>query len=77
LNDFVENFDKDDEVFQSYLSQIKEVKKNNSYRTVETLRRYLKATIANELFGDVGFYRIIHQNDKMLQKVLEMDAAGE
>ncbi len=75
LDDFVENFDQDDAVFQSYLAQIKEVKKNNSYRTVETLRRYLKATIANELFGDVGFYRIIHQNDKMLQKVLELDAS--
>jgi carboxyl-terminal processing protease len=77
LDDFVENFDADDEVFQSYLTQIKEVERNTSYRTVEALRRYLKASIANELFGDVGFYRIIHQDDKMLQKVLELDALQE
>lgn len=77
LDDFVENFDKDDSVFQSYLSRIKEINRSNSYRTIETLRRYVKASIANELFGDVGFYRIIHTNDKMLQKVLELDSKEE
>ncbi|MEQ6122667.1 S41 family peptidase [Pseudotenacibaculum sp. MALMAid0570] len=74
LDDFVENFDKDDIVFQSYLSKIKELNRRNSYRTIETLRMYVKASIANVLFGDVGFYRIIHTNDKMLQKVLELDS---
>ena len=77
LNNFVENFDADDAIFQSYLSRIKELNHTVSYRTVETLRRYLKASIANELFGDVGFYRIIHKSDQMLQKVLELDAIAD
>lgn len=77
LDDFVENFDKDDKVFESYLARIKEISRTNSYRTIETLRQYVKASIANELFGDVGFYRIIHTNDKMLQKVLELDSIEE
>ena len=77
IEDFVENFDKDDEVFRSYLSRIKELNQEPSYKVMNTLRRYLRASIANELFGDIGFYRIIHQQDKMLQKVLELDSNAE
>ena len=76
LTDFVKNFDADGKVFQLYLSEIEEMNKI-SFRTKNILRRYLKASIANELFGDVGFYRIIHSNDKMLQKVLELESTLE
>ena len=43
----------------------------------KTIQKYLKGSIANVLFGDVGFYRIIHQHDKMLQKVLELESKEE
>lgn len=43
----------------------------------ESLKKYLKAAIANTLFGDIGFYKIIHQDDKMLQKVLELESKKE
>ncbi|WP_397444695.1 S41 family peptidase [Polaribacter sp. R77954] len=43
----------------------------------KSLQRYLNASIANVLFGDVGFYRIMHQDDKMLQKVLELESKEE
>jgi len=76
LPDFVENFDRDGKVFDLYLSKIKEID-NISFRTKNILRRYVRASIANELFGDVGFYRIIHTNDKMLQKVLELESTQE
>jgi len=76
LNDFVENFDKDGKVFQSYLAKIKEITRVR-FKTENVLRSYLKASIANELFGDVGFYRIIHTDDKMLQKVLELESSNE
>ena len=74
LDSFVKSFDEDDTVFEEYLSRIEEVSGSTSYKTRKTLRRYLKASIANELFGDVGFYRILHKDDNMLQKVLELDA---
>lgn len=76
LKDFVKSFDQDGQIFQSYLSNITEIS-NVSFKTKRTLRRYLKAAIANELFGDVGFYRISHANDKMLQKVLELESKKE
>ncbi|MBL4605765.1 MAG: S41 family peptidase [Flavobacteriaceae bacterium] len=75
LDSFIENFDADEKVFDAYLAKIENVKP--SYKTKVTLLRYIKASIANELFGDVGFYRIIHTNDKMLQRVLELDTSKE
>lgn len=38
-----------------------------------TLKTYLKALAARELFGETGFYRIYERQDKMLQKVLELE----
>ena len=76
LDDFIENFDKDQKIYESYLSKIKEIT-NVSFTTREKIRKYLKASFANELFGDVGFYRFIHLEDKMLQKVLELDSSIE
>lgn len=73
LDDFINNFDPDDNIFNSYLNSIKDIATPSS-RSKDNIKRYLKASIANVLFGDVGFYRIIHQDDKMLQKVLELDA---
>ncbi|WP_159949725.1 S41 family peptidase [Polaribacter septentrionalilitoris] len=72
VDSFVNDFDKDDTVLDSYLSSIKDRAKP-SYNTKKSLKKYLKASIANVLFGDFGFYRIIHQDDKMLQKVLELE----
>ena len=76
IDSFINDFDNEEEVFDEYLSSIKD-KATPSYKTKEIIKRYLKASIANVLFGDVGFYRIIHQEDKMLQKVLELESKEE
>ena len=73
LNDFVSTFDADDKIYDSYLSAVKDVA-NPSSQSKYNIKKYLKASIANVLFGDEGFYRIIHQDDKMIQKVLELDS---
>ncbi|PWG06000.1 S41 family peptidase [Polaribacter aquimarinus] len=73
---FISSFDKDEKVLDNYLSSIKD-KIKPSFKTKKSIKRYLKASIANTLFGDVGFYRIIHQDDKMLQKVLELESKEE
>ena len=76
LEPFLANFDKDDTIFQSYVSKIFDIN-TPSFKAKEKIRVYLKATIARELFGDLGFYQIIQKDDKMLQKVLELDASIE
>ncbi|MGJ8759016.1 MAG: S41 family peptidase [Polaribacter sp.] len=73
IDTFITDFDKEGTVFNSYLSDIKDAYKP-SLTTKTSLEKYLKASIANTLFGDVGFYRIMHQDDKMIQKVLELES---
>jgi carboxyl-terminal processing protease len=75
INSFIADFDKEEAVFYSYLSDIKDRAKP-SFKTKQGLNKYLKASIANTLFGNVGYYRIIHQDDKMLQKVLELELSN-
>ncbi|MFY0604526.1 MAG: S41 family peptidase [Flavobacteriaceae bacterium] len=75
IDTFIASFDTDNGVFNDYVSKV--IDGEPSYKTKQTLKRYLKASIANELFGDIGFNRIIHQQDKMLQKVLELESNRE
>lgn len=44
--------------------------------TKNTLKQYLKATIASQIYGDEGFYRVIQSDDKMLLKVLELESSN-
>lgn len=76
IDSFVSDFDTNEVVFDIYLNKQKD-KASPSFRTKQTIKKYLKASIANNLFGDVGFYRILHQEDKMLQKVLELESIEE
>jgi carboxyl-terminal processing protease len=73
VESFVNDFDTDEKVLNTYLSEIKD-KVNPSAKIRLGLKKYLKASIANTLFGDVGFYRAMHQNDNMIQKVLELES---
>ncbi len=76
VNEFVNNFDKDEKVFDSYLSSIKDRAKP-SIKTKSNIKRYLYAAIGRDLFGDLGYYRMLHLNDKMIQKVLELESTKE
>ncbi|MEE9406437.1 MAG: S41 family peptidase [Polaribacter sp.] len=76
VDTFITDFDKDETVFDNYLSDIKDIIKP-SFKAKQSIKKYLKASIANALFGDVGFYRITHLEDKMLQKVLELESTNE
>lgn len=58
-------------------SSLPKLKKEEILKKKKSLKKYLNAAIANVLFGDIGFYRIMHQDDKMLQKVLELESKEE
>ena len=76
VDHFITDFDTDEKVLDNYLSTIKD-RANPSFKTKKHIKKYLKASIANALFGDIGFYKIIHKDDKMLQKVLELESKEE
>lgn len=72
LNDFVENFDKDNIIFNKYIDHLDlnspilpEARKN--------LKTYLKAVIARNLFEETGYFIITQKNDLMILKVLELE----
>jgi carboxyl-terminal processing protease len=75
LNAFISNFDADETVLEAYLTDRK-IGEKQSFKARQSIKKYLKAAIANTLFGDVGFYRILHQDDKMLQRVLTLETSN-
>ena len=72
LNDFINEFDKDDKIFNQYLDQLN-LKSPISPKTSENLNSYLKAIIARNLFEETGYFMITHKKDPMILKVLELE----
>lgn len=71
VEDFISNFDKDNKVSNKFLAELKDFRL--SERTKNQLRSNLKVLIARELFSDEGLYKVDQQDDKMLQKVFELE----
>ncbi len=88
LDNFIKSY-KIEDVFNQYAKQnelpqgkVHEASSRNSllYFNTErqgfdpkTIKQYLKASIASQLYGDEGFYKIIQTDDKMILKVLELE----
>ena len=83
LQSFIKNYNID-KAYQEYFASLNTVLKDArvsfsnrmkkpSPKAKETIKQYLKATIASQIYGDDGFYRIIQSDDKMLLKVLELE----
>lgn len=75
LDLYINDFDTDEKVFRKFYSKIKEFKPSVQTKTI--IKKYLKLSIANEIFGDEGFYKFQHIDDKMIQKVLELETNQE
>jgi carboxyl-terminal processing protease len=71
IDEFIKSFDANNEVSDIFFNKIKDLQP--STLTKEKLRKFLKATIARELFNDQGLYRMNHLDDKMILKVLELE----
>ncbi|WP_428740982.1 S41 family peptidase [Tenacibaculum sp.] len=71
VEDFIDNFDKNNVVSDEFLTELKDFRL--SERTKNQLRNNLKVLIARELFNDEGLYKVDQQDDKMLQKVFELE----
>jgi carboxyl-terminal processing protease len=68
LTSFLNHFDEDNLVFNQFLSKFKKQPKDLS-----KTRYYFKAFFARELFDENGFYQVLNIEDKMIQKVLELE----
>tara|TARA_R110001583_G_scaffold82057_1_gene218164 strand:- start:334 stop:1959 length:1626 start_codon:yes stop_codon:yes gene_type:complete len=72
LEDFVENFDKEDKIFNQYLEEL-ELKVPLDPNSKEDLKRYFKAFFARDLFDQTGYFIITQKEDNMILKVIELD----
>jgi len=73
LYDFVKNFDKNDKIFNQYLSEL-DIKYPIPPAVREDLKRYFKAIMARNLFDETGFFMITQKKDNMILKVIELDS---
>ncbi|WNW00914.1 S41 family peptidase [Tenacibaculum sp. HL-MS23] len=71
VSDFIDNFDTNNEVSNEFLAKLKSYRL--SKKTKNQLKRNLKTLIARELFSDEGLYKVNEADDKMLQKVFELE----
>jgi carboxyl-terminal processing protease len=86
LDSFIKNYDIDS-AYTKYLEEINKSLKdsrrtrltkqfNPTGNAEKTIKEYLKATIASQIYGDEGFYRVVQSDDKMLLKVLELESTN-
>lgn len=75
LEDFVENFDKDDKILNEYIAE-QDLNIPLSPIAKEDLELYFNAIMARDLFDLTGFYMIRHKKDEVVQKVIELDNAN-
>jgi carboxyl-terminal processing protease len=69
---FINFFDEDESIFNLYLNRYyknKRLSKGNKQK----IKKYLKALFAREIFNESTFYQILYEDDKMINKVLELE----
>ena len=76
LRDFVENFDKDDQIFNQYLKTL-DLGVPIAPKPRKDLKRFFKSVLARDLFEQTGYFMVAHENDAMIKKVLELEKAKQ
>lgn len=76
LYDFVENFDKNDKIFNQYISEL-DINFPIPPAAREDLKRYFKAIMARNLFDETGYFIITQKKDNMILKVIELDSKNQ
>lgn len=73
--DFSQQFTVTDKILQDFIAytERKEVKRDEAVLRIcrDDIANHLKAYLAQQLFREQGFFRILHQRDKMLKRALE------
>jgi len=73
LDNFIANFDKEDIIWNAYLESIPTEMHTFEDLEKSNLKNYLKALFAQQLFDVNAFYRIINEQDIMIEKVKQLN----
>ena len=75
--DFEHKYYPENHIFNKYLLNISaEEEADPNDLEYQNVNMYLKALFIQQLYDDNVFYQILNQNDKMLQKILELEQDG-
>ena len=72
LPEFIKNFDKDEKILNQFLAIVQK-NTQGEIDNKDYFKRYLKSVFARTLFNDAAFYMVLNQNDKMLERVKELE----
>ncbi len=73
--EFQDDFD-NEKMLQEYTKSISSSFHSNMFKS-DKIKTHLKALVARELFDETGFYRTYEKQDKMIQKVLELERSTQ
>ena len=76
LQRFENEFDLDGRIYRRYMDFIESDGSEMEPGEEENLRLYIKALFAQQLFDVNAYFKIINQQDKMLERVIELDREG-
>lgn len=74
LATFIKDFDKNEIILNQYIATLNDT--TISTKTIQHIKKYIKISIGSELFGELALYKMIEKDDKMLQKVLELETSN-
>ncbi len=72
IDQFISNFDANEEILNDYLNQL-DLNLPVSPLVKKNIQEYLKASFAQNIFDDNGFYQVIQKDDLMIEKVKELE----
>ena len=74
--EFDQNYYPEHQIFEKYLLSISAEDSDQNKSEHQNINMYLKALFVQQIYDDNAFYQILNQNDKMLEKVIELDKDG-
>jgi len=73
---FLSDFDRDNRIFQEYINYVPKDLQKLEPEEEQSLKLYFKAAFAQQIFDFNAYYNIINEQDKMLERVIELDKEG-
>jgi len=76
FDDFVHKYYLENKIFDKYLLSLEIENADQKEPEYQNINMYLKALFVQQIYDDNAFYQILNQNDKMLEKIIELEEEG-
>lgn len=76
FDDFKNKYYFENNIFNKYLLSIATENVDKNDQEFRNINMYLKALFVQQIYDDNAFYQILNQNDKMLEKIIDLEKEG-